>query len=101
MCLRVIYVRYLDLQAKEAENAGGGGGGGNLRSDGIEEVAVVSAKDEKEKPVGLIEKEKLERGSVAFSTYWKYITASGKFTMLVGVIGGQIMYNLSQVGVVG
>lgn len=98
-----MYVRYLDLQAKEAENAGGGGGGGNLRSDGIEEVAVVSAKDEdeKEKPVGLIEKEKLERGSVAFSTYWKYITASGKFTMLVGVIGGQIMYNLSQVGVVG
>lgn len=47
----------------------------------------------KKKTDVLIQKEALERGSVPFQTYWRYITASGAAATLGGVIGGQVMYN--------
>jgi len=34
--------------------------------------------------------------SVPLSTYWKYIRASGTWLMLLGVVGGQIAFNLVQ-----
>jgi len=33
---------------------------------------------------------------VPLATYWKYIRASGTWLMLLGVVGGQVAFNLVQ-----
>jgi hypothetical protein len=59
--------------------------------------AKAAAKAKKIKAVAKItETEKLERGSVPVATYWKYIRASGTWTMLLGVVGGQVFFNVVQ-----
>lgn len=34
--------------------------------------------------------------SVPMATYWKYVRASGTWTMLLGVVGGQVFFNVVQ-----